>query len=113
MTLTLGPVIGQVGGATWDETPVQEIGLGRLEYRTVTPPPPTEAVVVVAALNLSVDTGSTSGSVRIGNVETEFLVGEGIVAGVLRAGEVVQVRGGSSYRTWSFSGTIYTMPLPG
>lgn len=30
MTLTLGPVIGQVGGATWNETPVSASGVGRM-----------------------------------------------------------------------------------
>lgn len=43
MALTLGPVIGTVGGDTWEEHPFEELNVGRLEERvllTAAPPPP-------------------------------------------------------------------------
>lgn len=118
MTLTLGPVIGTVGDATWDELPFEELNVNRTQERTLmtaAPPPPADLAIAVIVVVDHVPGGPGAGSVLVGSRSLPLVAGANIVGDVLTTATQIKIKAGNSFgaQNSSFTGTVFTMPFPG
>lgn len=114
MALALGPVIGTVGGATWDETPVSATAVSRLSFSTLMTltPPSAGSLVVVIVGDVQVPS-SASATLWIGDHYEPAPAGRNMISHITASGGAVRFQGNNAFgATSSFVGSVYTIPFP-